>query len=102
MDVARIKTKMLPYSGRKTGEPRNSSKNPSPRIIPGIAIGSQERKRQHSIEDNGDVPPRWRVGGPKGVLLMPRGVALDPKHKELIVSDKRLNAVLTFSFPEMF
>jgi hypothetical protein len=33
---------------------------------------------------------------------MPRGVALNPKHKELLVSDKRKNAVLTFSFPEMF
>ena len=55
-----------------------------------------------SVEDDGDVPPRWRIGGPKGVLQMPRGVAVNPKHKELIVSDKRLNAVLTFSFPEMF
>ena len=33
---------------------------------------------------------------------MPRGVTLNPKHKELIVSDKRLNAVLTFYFPELF
>ena len=55
-----------------------------------------------SIEDKGDVPPRWRIGGPQGVIQMPRGVTLNPKHKELIVSDKRLNAVLTFSFPEMF
>jgi DNA-binding beta-propeller fold protein YncE len=55
-----------------------------------------------SIEDNGDVPPRWRIAGPKGVLQMPRGVVLDPKHKELIVTDKRQNAVLTFSFPEIF
>ena len=55
-----------------------------------------------SVEDNGDVPPRWRVGGPNGVFQMPRGVALNPKHKEVIVSDKRLNAVLTFSFPEIF
>jgi hypothetical protein len=55
-----------------------------------------------NIEDNGDVPPRWRIGGPGGILQMPRGVALNPKHKELLVSDKRKNAVLTFSFPEMF
>jgi len=55
-----------------------------------------------SVEDNGDVPPRWRIGGPNGVLQMPRGVALDPKNKALMVSDKRLNAVLTFYFPEMF
>jgi hypothetical protein len=33
---------------------------------------------------------------------MPRGVAVIAKHKEVIVSDKRLNAVLTFYFPEIF
>jgi hypothetical protein len=55
-----------------------------------------------SINDNGDVPPRWRVGGPDGIFEMPRGVALNPKHKEVMVSDKRLNAVLTFYFPEIF
>ena len=55
-----------------------------------------------SIHDNGDVPPRWTIGGPKGVLRMVRGVALDPKNKSLIVSDKHLNAVMTFYFPEIF
>ena len=55
-----------------------------------------------SIEDNGDVPPRWKIGGPNGILQMPRGVTLDPKNKNLIVSDKRLNAVMTFYFPEIF
>jgi len=56
-----------------------------------------------SINDNGDVPPRWKIDG-KGnnVMKKPRGVALDPKHKEVIVSDMRLNAVLTFYFPEIF
>ena len=33
---------------------------------------------------------------------MPRGVAVDEKHKSFIISDKRLNAVLTFYFPEAF
>jgi hypothetical protein len=56
-----------------------------------------------SIRDHGDVPPRWKVGGgPKSVMVKPRGVVLDPKHKELIVADMRLNAVLTYSFPELF
>jgi len=55
-----------------------------------------------SIHDNGDVPPRWRFGGPNGVLRMPRGVALDPANKNVIVSDKRLNAVLTFRVPEIY
>src|SRR5581483_4414461 len=28
-----------------------------------------------SIHDNGDVPPRWRLGGPKSGIKKPRGVA---------------------------
>ena len=56
-----------------------------------------------SINDSGDVPPRWKIEGkPGNVMKKPRGVVVDPKHKELIVSDMRLNAVLTYYFPEMF
>ena len=55
-----------------------------------------------SIRDNGDVPPRWRIGGPKSTIKKPRGVALNPRNKELIVADMRLNAVLTYYFPEIF
>jgi len=55
-----------------------------------------------SIHDNGDVPPKWTIGGPHGVLKMPRGIALDVKNQNMMVSDKRLNAVLTFHFPEVF
>jgi len=55
-----------------------------------------------SIHDRGDVPPRWTIGGPDGILEAVRGVALDPKHKSVIISDKRLNALLTYSFPEIF
>ena len=55
-----------------------------------------------SIHDRGDVPPRWMIGGPKGMLLQIRGVALDAKNKTVMISDKRLNAVVTYSFPEIF
>ena len=56
-----------------------------------------------SINDSGNVPPRWRIDGKaSNIMLKPRGVALNPTHKELLVSDMRLNAVLTFSFPEIF
>jgi hypothetical protein len=55
-----------------------------------------------SIHDSGDVLPRWTIGGPHGVLKQARGVALDPKNKSIIVSDKFLNAALTFYFPEIF
>ena len=54
------------------------------------------------VEDNGDAPPRWTIGGPKGMLRQPRGVVLDPKNQSLIVSDKYLNAVITYYFPEVF
>jgi len=55
-----------------------------------------------SIQDNGDVPPKWIIGGPHGVFEQVRGVALDPKNRDLIVSDKRRNAVMTFNVPEIF
>jgi len=56
-----------------------------------------------SINDNGDVPPRWKIEGKaSNVMKKPRGVTLNPKNKEVIVSDMRLNAVLTFYFPEIF
>ena len=55
-----------------------------------------------SEHDRGDVPPRWTIGGPYGILRQTRGVALDPKHKIVIISDKYVNAVMTYSFPEIF
>ena len=55
-----------------------------------------------SIKDNGDVPPRWKIGGPKSMIKKPRGVALNPRNKEIIVADMRQNALLTFYFPEIF
>ena len=55
-----------------------------------------------SINDRGDVPPRWFIGGQKSQIKKPRGVALNPKNKELIVADMRLNKVLTYYFPEIF
>lgn len=53
-----------------------------------------------SIHDNGDVPPRWIIGG--GVLRNIRGVAIDPPNKNVIITDKALNAILTFHAPEIF
>jgi hypothetical protein len=56
-----------------------------------------------SIFDNGDVAPKWKIEGKaSNILTKPRGVTFNPNHKEVLVSDMRLNAVLTFSFPEIF
>jgi hypothetical protein len=54
-----------------------------------------------SVEDHGEVRPRYTIGGPNGILVEPRGVTVDPKHKTVIVSDKQLNAVLTFDAADM-
>jgi hypothetical protein len=50
----------------------------------------------------GDTPPLYKIGGPNILLEQVRGVTLDPKHKEVIVTDKRVNAVITYYFPEIF
>ena len=55
-----------------------------------------------SIYDNGNVAPHWTIGGPNGILRQARSVALDVKNKTVIISDKALNAVLSFEFPEIF
>ena len=55
-----------------------------------------------SINDSGNVPPRWKIGGPKSELIRPRGVALNLKHKEVMVPDMLRNAVLTYYLPELF
>lgn len=55
-----------------------------------------------NINDSGDVPPRWKIGGPRSALKRARGVVLDPAHKEIIVGDMLLNAVMTYYCPEIF
>jgi len=55
-----------------------------------------------SIFDEGDVPPRWTIGGPQRMLLKPRGLDIDVKNQTVIVSDKELNGVLTYHVPELF
>src|SRR5262245_45753250 len=56
-----------------------------------------------SYDDNGDVPPKWKIPvSPKTTLKKPFGVTLNPKNKEVIISDMRMNGVLTFSVPEIF
>ena len=56
-----------------------------------------------SYDDNGDVPPRYKIPvGPRTTLKKPFGVVLNPKDKEVIISDMRNNGVLVFSVPEIF
>jgi DNA-binding beta-propeller fold protein YncE len=55
-----------------------------------------------SVYDNGNAPPRLTIGGPNLLLKDARGITMDPKNKNVIVSDKTLNAVLTFHVPEAF
>jgi hypothetical protein len=55
-----------------------------------------------SVDDDGEAPPRFTVGGPKGILKKPRGLDIDPIHNAVIVSDKELNAVLTYEMPQIF
>ena len=64
-----------------------------------------------SIQDNGDVPPRWKIPVNQLTGYTASGIALDPAHKEVLLScagqrarprDGIANAVLTFSWPEIF
>lgn len=64
-----------------------------------------------SIQDDGDVPPRWKIPVEQLTGYVASGIALDPVHKEMMLScaGQRVrppsgiaNAVLTFSWPEIF
>jgi len=55
-----------------------------------------------SIYDDGDAPPRFTIGGPNLLLKDARGIAVDPKTEDVMVSDKTLNAVFRFHVPEAF
>lgn len=55
-----------------------------------------------SLDDRGDVPPRAIIKGPNSGLVRPRGVAINPQHKEIFVADMGRNALLTFSLPQIF
>jgi DNA-binding beta-propeller fold protein YncE len=73
--------------------------------MPGIQ-GDMEPPRvfvgMWSLDDNGDVPPKWTINGDQTTLKKPFAVAINPEHKEIYVTDMRLNGVLTFSAPEVF
>ena len=63
-------------------------------------INNQGEIVVYSVEDRGDVPPRFRIG--TGFLKVPRGIALDPASQNLVVSDKIGNRIVTFHVPEIF
>jgi hypothetical protein len=55
-----------------------------------------------SLDDNGDVAPRWTLEGSGTTIKKAFAVALNPKNKEVYVTDMRLNGVLTFFAPQVF
>jgi len=78
-----------------TSSDGNGARDPNTKdLLPGPYIGVW------SEDDSGDVAPRYTIA--KGFLYMPRGLTLDPKKKTVIVSDKYMNSVMTFSLPEMY
>jgi hypothetical protein len=64
-----------------------------------------------SVNDSGDVPPRWTIPVQKLTGYVASGIALDPVHKEILLSAAGqrvrpktgiMNTVITFSWPEIF
>ena len=77
---------------------------------PGMA-GSSPAICAWSVKDNGDAAPRWKIPVQQLTGYSPSGIALDPTNKAVIMScaGQRLrppngimNAVITFSWPEIF
>ena len=55
-----------------------------------------------SLDDRGDAPPRAVIRGPNTGLMRPRGLAINPQYKEILVTDMGRNALFTFSLPQIF
>jgi hypothetical protein len=55
-----------------------------------------------NYDDEGDVAAHLVIKGPASQLGRPRGVALNPKHKEIHVVDMAKNSLFTYSFPGLF
>jgi hypothetical protein len=64
-----------------------------------------------SINDDGDVPPHFKIPVQQLTGYVASGIALDPAHKEVILSAAGqrvrpsrgiMNTVITFSWPEVF
>ena len=88
--VVHSPTRSLVVTSSAEGETDPVTGNVVPRAYVGV----------WSIDDNGDVPPRYTIA--KGSLYIPRGLTLDQKKKTVIVSDKLMNSVMTFSLPEFY
>ena len=55
-----------------------------------------------SLDDDGDVAPKWAIAGDRTTMGKTFGVALNPEHKEVYVSDMRRHGILTYFVPEVF
>lgn len=65
-----------------------------------------------NITDNGDVAPRWRIPVQQLTGYRASGLALDPAHKEILLSaagqrerpvgSTIMNTIITFAWPEIF
>jgi hypothetical protein len=53
-----------------------------------------------SVYDNGPARARFMIG--RDTLLEMRGVAVDAKNQSVVITDKELNAVMTWHVPEVF
>jgi len=77
-------------------------------VLRGVGEGEEEPEQGErpggaivvwNINDNGDVPPMWRLSNPEGNIGGTR-IALNPKWKEVITGGGV--TVRTYSFPELF
>ena len=71
-------------------------------VRPGGRFALEDYVGVWSVFDDGPTPPRWTIGGPDFLLKDARGVTLDVRNQNVMVSDKTHNAIFTFHVPEAF
>lgn len=80
---------------------------PARELFLAVLDGDQRYSRDNFVgvwseHSSGEVPPLWTIGGPNGILRDAKGLAIDPKSKSVFVTDKYVNAIMTYYFQEIF
>ena len=88
-----------PNTGIGRGTPQQIQVDP-PRRQFMVAVNGGIRVWNYT--DNGDVAPKYAVVGPKTQMDGPRGLAINPKAKEIYVADGEKNMLFTYYVPHFF
>jgi hypothetical protein len=100
--------KIFVAAGNYSAQPPYKLDKPRPGLKPGAEnVSSWTSDRVGfigvwDVTDSGNVPPRAVIKGPESGVIHSGGLALNPRDREIYVTDSVKNGLFTFSVPEFF